>query len=145
PEASLNACIGQICDETRALVQALRRRSAAPVLMHNFAPPRRRQLGILDAQLARGQAQWVHRMNEALAAVCRDAQGIYVVDYAGLVARFGATRWYDERMRLYARAPIAADQWGTPAASNVGSVATLHALPKRCVAVVLGTRPGGGA
>ncbi len=143
-EASLNACIGQICDETRALVQALRRRSAATVLMHNFAPPRRRQLGILDAQLARGQAQWVHRMNEALAAVCRDAQGMYVVDYAGLVARFGATRWYDERMRLYARAPIAADQWGHLAAEYMRYCRAVRGLTKKCVVVDLDNTLWGG-
>jgi len=144
-EASLNACIAQIGDEARALVQALRRRSAATVLMHNFAPPRRSRLGILDAQLAGGgQAQWVHRMNEALAAVCRESQGTYVVDYAGLVARFGATRWYDERMRLYARAPIAADQWGHLAAEYMRYCRAVRGLAKKCVVVDLDNTLWGG-
>src|SRR5690349_21184623 len=75
-DAALEATVRQTCDEARGLVQALRGRSAATVLMHNFAPPLWRQQGIRDGQTGgggrgRSQAQWVHHLNERLAAVCR--------------------------------------------------------------------------
>jgi FkbH-like protein len=145
-DAALDAAVRQTCDEARGLVQALRGRSTATVLMHNFAPPLWRQQGIRDGQTGRGrsQAQWVHHLNESLAGVCREAPGVYVVDYAGLVARFGAASWYDERMRLYARAPVAADKWGHVAVEYLKYCRALRGLSKKCLVVDLDNTLWGG-
>jgi len=143
-EAALETGVKQVCDEARALVQALRSRSAATVLVHNFAPPVWRPLGIVDGRAGRSQAQWVHHLNDSLAAVCREAPGVYLVDYAGLVARFGAETWYDERMRLYARAPVAADQWRHVAVEYMKYCRALRGLSKKCVVVDLDDTLWGG-
>ena len=143
-DADVEAGVKQVCEEARALLQTLRGRSAATVLLHNFAPPVRRQLGILDGQAGRGQAQWVYHLNESLAAVCREAPGVYLVDYAGLVVRFGAETWYDERMRLYARAPVAADKWGHLAVEYMKYCRAVRGLTKKCVVVDLDNTLWGG-
>lgn len=105
--ADLGAAVAEAGRDLALLVQAFRERSAATLLVHNFAMPTWRRLGILDGQPCPGQAESVSSLNTLLAGVCRQARGVYVVDYASLVQRLGALSWYDERMAQYARAPIA--------------------------------------
>ena len=143
-EKELQALVFQTCEEMSGLLQALRKRSAAAVLVHNFAPPSSPAAGILDGQTQVGQRQWVHRLNEALAAVCRQTDSAYVVDYSGMVGRCGAEKWYDERMRLYARAPIAADQLPNLAVEYLKYFRALRGLAKKCVAVDLDNTLWGG-
>jgi len=143
-EMGFEALIEQTCEETSGLLRKLRSRSSAAVLVHNLAPPVSRQAGILDGQKQIGQAQWVHRLNEGLAAVCRQTESAYVVDYAGVVARFGVERWYDERMRMYARAPIAADQLPHLAVEYLKYFRALRGLAKKCVVVDLDNTLWGG-
>ncbi len=93
-------------DEFQNLMQAFRGNCKASLLVNNFVPPVWKKLGILDNQSTVGQAHLVYVLNESLADLCRQHPGFFTVDYAGLVNRQGALRWYDERMNLYARAPI---------------------------------------
>lgn len=102
-----DAIISRFADELKDLVYALRERSNATVLVNNFAPPVFPHLGILDAQTGMGQVPLVHRLNQVLSSACQETTGAYAVDYAGLVARWGALRWYDDRMEQYAKAPVA--------------------------------------
>ncbi|HVH68738.1 MAG TPA: HAD-IIIC family phosphatase [Gemmatimonadales bacterium] len=143
-EVQMEACVGQVLEEGRALLTTLRRHSGATVLVHNFALPQWLELGILDGHVDRGQAGWVRQVNDGLAAVCRETTGVYVVDYAGLVARVGATSWYDERMRLYARAPIAAGRLGQLAGEHMKYCRALLGLSKKCVVVDLDNTLWGG-
>jgi FkbH-like protein len=98
--------IEDFTNEARALLEGLRKRSNAPVLVHNFAPPAWRHYGILDAKSASGQGRLVQQLNEALQAAAGAFADVHVVDYAALVNRQGARQWYDARMRLYAKCPL---------------------------------------
>ena len=143
-EKGIQTLVSQTCEEMRELLNALRSRSGAAVLIHNFVPPDSPAAGIIDGQRLAGQRQWVHRLNEALAVVCRHTDSAHVVDYAGLVARFGSERWYDERMRLYARAPIATDQLPHLAIEYMKYFRALRGLTKKCVVVDLDNTLWGG-
>ena len=104
--ADLNAAVVEAARELANLSEAFRERSAATLLIHNFTPPTWRRLGILDGEAAPSQADLVAALNTDLGRICRESRGIHTVDYAGLVQRTGALSWYDDRMALYARAPI---------------------------------------
>ncbi len=143
-ETGFEASIARICEEVRGLLQKLRTCSTAVVLIHNFAAPVLRQAGILDGRKQPGQAQWVHRLNEALSAVSRETESVYIVDYASMVARIGAEQWYDERLRLYARAPIAADQLPHLAVEYMKYFRALTGSAKKCVVVDLDNTLWGG-
>ncbi|MEO8656290.1 MAG: hypothetical protein ABI409_19365, partial [Ramlibacter sp.] len=101
------AAIQRFEQDMMNLLQAFRAASSCPVLLHNLAPPRLRRAGIADARLFSSQAQLVAKANASLAAVAAAVIDIHHVDYAALVARHGLNNWYDARLRLYARAPIA--------------------------------------
>ncbi len=143
-EKGIQTLVSQTREEISELLKALRNRSGAAILVHNFAPPNSLASGIIDGQKQAGQGQWVHRLNEVLAEVCRQTDSAYVVDYAGMVRRFGAEKWYDERMRLYARAPIAADQLPHLAVEYMKYFRALRGLTKKCVVVDLDNTLWGG-
>jgi len=94
--------------ELRAWLGAYRARSRAHIVVHNFEVPERPGAGILDAQSPDGQAHVLHDLNRRLAAMARELPGVSILDYDGLVARVGRSRWHDERKWLTARMPIAA-------------------------------------
>jgi FkbH-like protein len=131
-------------EEVQSLVTTFRAGSKATLLVNNFAAPVWRQLGILDGQSGIGQAQLVNRANESFATICRDNPGIFVVDYAGLVSRMGAFRWYDERMSLYAKAPIAMDMLPHLAAEYVKFFRGLTGQSKKCLVLDLDNTLWGG-
>ena len=94
-------------DEAEMLLRKLRSQSGAAVLIHNFAYPGHAIQGIADAKHGEGQHALIRSLNDALATLTTDVIDTHVVDYAALVNRHGSLNWYDNRMRHYARAPIA--------------------------------------
>jgi FkbH-like protein len=143
-DTAVETLLPQAQAEMELLLTTLRKQAKATVLMHNFAPPLWRQLGILDGHVGLGQTQMVHRINEALYQLCRAHPGCYAVDYAGLVARFGAAQWYDDRLRHYAKAPIAAAMLGHLAAEYMKFCRGLTGQTKKCVVVDLDNTLWGG-
>jgi len=136
--------VSRFSEEFLSLVQAFRAGSKAILLVNNFVPPVWRQLGILDGQVGTGQAQLVHQVNESLSSVCRKNPGVMMVDYAGLVHRFGALRWYDERMGHYAKMPIAADMLPQLAGEYLKYFRGLTGQTKKCLVLDLDNTLWGG-
>ena len=131
-------------EDYQNLIQTFRQHSTATLLINNFAPPIRRQLGILDGQRGKGQAQLVEQMNESLATLCQKNPRVYAVDYAGLVSRHGAMHWYDERMTHYAKAPIAMDMLPFLAGEYVKFFRALTGQTKKCLVLDLDNTLWGG-
>lgn len=142
--ANLEALVAETGRELALLVQGFRERSAATLLVHNFAPPTWRRLGILDGQQCPGQADRVFSLNTLLSGVCRDARGVHVVDYAGLVQRSGALSWYDDRMAHYARAPIAQAGLAQLAFEYMKFFRALAGKAKKCLVLDLDNTLWGG-
>jgi len=143
-ERDIEAVALTVRTELASLCKAFRSRCAAPLLIHNLAMPAWRKLGIGDAREAAGQTALVLRVNEAIASCAGEATDVHVVDYAGLVNRFGALSWYDDRMRLYAGAPIASAMQPHLAATYVQYVAALLGLAKKCAVLDLDNTLWGG-
>jgi FkbH-like protein len=146
PDANtdLEAAVAEAGQELAALAQAFRQHSAATFLVHNFAPPTWRRLGILDGQPGPSQAELVAALNAALARVCRESRGIHAVDYAALVQRRGAFAWYDDRMAHYARAPIAQAVLPQLALEYVKFFRALAGKTKKCLVLDLDNTLWGG-
>lgn len=143
-EAAGNAAIARVAARVGELARAFRGRSSAPLLIHNFALPAWRTLGIRDAKLAAGQARLVAALNDAVAALAREVAEVHVVDYAGLVNRVGAARWYDRRMQLYARAPLSQTAVAELAREYAKFVRAAAGLSKKCLVLDLDNTLWGG-
>jgi FkbH-like protein len=139
-----DATLLRLQEDYQSLIQTFREHSAATLLINNFAPPIQRKLGILDGQEVKGQAQLVEQMNESLATFSRKNSSVYAVDYASLVSRHGAMRWYDERMTYYAKAPIAMDMLPHLAGEYVKFCRALTGQTKKCLVIDLDNTLWGG-
>lgn len=93
----------------RGWIAAFRSRHTASLIIHNLESPVMPSAGILDGQVENSQLEVIRRLNGALQHAAREYPGVFVLDYDGVVARFGRTRWHDERKWLIMRMPIAAD------------------------------------
>ncbi len=127
-----------------SLIRTFRTHSTATLLIHNFVPPVWRQLGILDGHQGVGQSSLVHKLNEHLYGLVRETPGAYVVDYEGLVARFGAANWFDLRMAHYAKAPIARPMLSHLAKEYAKFFRALTGKAKKCLVVDLDNTLWGG-
>lgn len=138
------AAVDRFGADLMTLMQAFRAASPSPVLLHNLAPPRQRRAGIADARLATGQAALVARANAAFASVATAVVDVHLVDYAGLVARHGLGNWYDSRLRLYARAPIAGSMLGHLAQEYMRYCRAFCGLARKCLVLDLDNTLWGG-
>ena len=139
-----DAALQRFGQDMAALLQAFRAASSCPVLLHNLAAPRVRRAGIADARLPSGQAQRVAKANAALFEVAAKVVDTHLVDYAGLVARYGLNNWYDARMRLYAKAPIAGGMLGHLAQEYMRYFRAFRGLTRKCLVVDLDNTLWGG-
>lgn len=143
-EAGASAAADDAVGRLAGLAEAFSRRSAAPLLVHTLAPPARPAPGILDQSVGAGQAGLIHGVNARLRERLKSLRNVRLVDYAGLVHRHGAAGWYDERMRLLARAPIAAASLDPLAGEHLKHLRALAGLTRRLLVLDLdGTLWGG--
>ena len=140
----LEKSVAEAGRELSALTHAFRERSAATLLIHNFAPPTWRRLGILDGQPGPSQAELVALLNASLAKLCRESRGVHTIDYAALVQRAGSSAWYDDRMALYARAPIAHSALPQLAREYLKFLRALAGKAKKCLVLDLDNTLWGG-
>lgn len=140
----LAAIAGSWRGEAETLLRALRARTSASVLIHNFPVPAYGALGIADTVHADGQQAVIRELNDALSGAIAGMTGVHIVDYAGLVNRHGALNWYDARMRHYARAPIAGSMQPFLAAEYVKFLRAFRGLAKKCLVLDLDNTLWGG-
>jgi len=140
----LGAVVTRFGELLGSLARAFRAACATPLLVHNLSCPRIRRAGIADLRLSQGQVQIVAELNRALTQALADVVDARVVDYAGLVNAAGSSNWYDTRMRLYAKAPIANAMLGQLAQEYMRYFRALRGLSKKCLVVDLDNTLWGG-
>ncbi len=140
----LDAVAERFREDIDALARAFRARSNAPLLINNLAQPRLRRAGIANMRLARPQARLVAELNQRLGETLAAIVDAHLVDYAALVSRCGTDNWYDARMRLYAKAPIASAMLGPLAQEYMRYFRALCGLARKCLVVDLDNTLWGG-
>ncbi|MEQ9095015.1 MAG: HAD-IIIC family phosphatase [Phycisphaerales bacterium] len=92
-------------------LRTLRERSRAAIIIHSLEKPPQASMGVLESTTPGGQSQSaaIDRINSRLREAAAEMSGVYVLDYDGLIARFGRDRWYDEDKFLTVRLPMIAE------------------------------------
>lgn len=103
----VRATIDDLARRSRSDLDALRRRTRAPILVNTFPLPDVTTLGVLDAQVESGQRRAVEDLNRALLDVARAVPDVLILDLARLVGRIGSRAAIDERAWHTSRAPMA--------------------------------------
>ncbi|MBF0178492.1 MAG: HAD family hydrolase [Magnetococcales bacterium] len=143
--SDMSTLVEQALGAVEPLIVALRKQSNALLLLNNLEPPRHPLLGILDGHLPPfGEREATHAVNSALLELVRRFRGCHVVDYAGVVARFGAENWHDPRMAHMAKAPIAQRMLPHLAAEYLKFLRARAGLSRKCLVVDLDNTLWGG-
>jgi FkbH-like protein len=93
-----------------SLVRSFRKASKAHLVIHNLETPALPDDGLVDPQNEHGQGSIIQRVNHSLQALSRSHEGVYVLDYEGLVSRHGKEAWNDEQKWAAVRLPMSAAQ-----------------------------------
>jgi len=142
PEAAKEAA-GRVIRGYEQWIAAFRQHSQAAVIVHSLEQARP-ALGVLDSQSESGQSGLIRQINGELRRIAGSYRGVYVLDYDGLVARFGRAHWHDERKWLMARLPIAADHLLHMAREWVRFVVPLAGRTAKCLVADLDNTLWGG-
>ena len=142
PEAAKEAA-GRVIRGYEQWIAAFRQHSQAALIVHSLEQARP-ALGVLDSQSESGQSGLIRQINGELRRIAGSYRGVYVLDYDGLVARFGRAHWHDERKWLMARLPIAADHLLHMAREWVRFVVPLAGRTAKCLVADLDNTLWGG-
>jgi FkbH-like protein len=104
-----DAIVQRVTNNVRTWLGALRSRTKADILIHNFEVPVFASAGILDAQEVSGQVEAIRRINRELVRLASEERGVHILDYDSLVARHGRLKWHDEGKWQAVRMPLATD------------------------------------
>lgn len=91
------------------LVNQLRARTPAQILVHGMEPPLHLDQGLLDARRMPGQAEAIASVNRALRARLARVPSAYFLDYAEFQARHGRARFVSEKKWATARLPLSVE------------------------------------
>jgi FkbH-like protein len=101
---------GQECvSQFTSLLGLLRQRSTASVVVQNLELPIDMSGGIIDARQSLSQGEIIRSINRALNLEALKYEGVYILDYDGLVSRHGRANWVDEKKWLASRSPVSSD------------------------------------
>ena len=108
-EQDVDGAVANTASQLLSLVDRLRERCNATVILQNLEQPIVENAGLLDSRRGVGQAEYIRAVNRKLSLSAMSQDGLYVLDYDALTARHGRERWTDEKKWLTSRSPIAAD------------------------------------
>jgi FkbH-like protein len=135
---------GELCERLGQSVEIFGRRSSAPVLIANFAPPGHLPLGVFDANVGDSLTYGLDRTNTLLWEVVDSQPNAFVWDYAGLVVNRGVADWTDPRLWALGRIAIAAHHQPALASHIVRTICGVRHPPAKCLALDLDNTLWGG-
>jgi FkbH-like protein len=115
------------------LIDGIRARSTATILVHNFEMPMNPAFGILDAQLAHGQSQTIRSLNAEIARFAARSNACFVVDVDRLLSVAGYEASLDDRYWHIGRAPYSFHFLECLAGEYVKFAAALKGKTKKCL------------
>lgn len=142
--AAAEPAIRAACARIEALLAEIRKRSAAALLVWNFAPLAAAGAGLAEAKAETSLADIVAQANSRLAAVCRKCPGAHVFDAHGLAVESGLRAWLDPRLYLIGRIPFSADAQIRIAGRLVRYLAAIVSAPRKCLVLDLDNTLWGG-
>ncbi|MBF0192633.1 MAG: HAD-IIIC family phosphatase [Magnetococcales bacterium] len=126
------------------LITALKKHSGALLLIHDLVGPPERAWGILEGMNGPGATEVIQGVRAALLERARSVRGLHVVDYSGLVARYGVRQWFDRRMAHLAQSPIAAPMLPRLAGEYLKYLRAVAGLTRKCLVTDLDHTLWGG-
>jgi FkbH-like protein len=143
--AEVNQEIEECLARMERMIRTFRSGNSARVLLQGLVVPDTTSLGdVGDANLRQSLTNAVQRLNQGLAALSGTIADCVFFDVDRLAARYGRTRWRDERMFLASRLPVSADSFRVYSRGLVRSFSTLFRAPRKVLCTDLDNTLWGG-
>jgi FkbH-like protein len=142
--SSLDAEVARVESRVCGILTSVRARSAASLLVFNLAPPRHLAAGLADGNLETSQASVIQRLNDRIAATCRQITDCHLVDYARAVLETGLRRWADLRLLRRGRIPFGAEGQIATGRLLARAIRAVRKPPCKCLVVDLDNTLWGG-
>jgi FkbH-like protein len=143
--AEVNQEIEECLARMERMIRSFRSGSSARVLLQGLVVPDTTSLGdVGDANLRQSLTAAVQRLNQGFAALSGTIADCVFFDVDRLAARYGRTRWRDERMFLASRLPVSADSFRVYSRGLVRSFSTLFRAPRKVLCTDLDNTLWGG-
>jgi FkbH-like protein len=125
--------VARVTEFYDALLGQIRRRTDAPVLVHNFPRNVMPALGILDSQREDLQNGTILQLNRELHRLASQQANVHIVDLDGLQSLLGARAMYDWRYWHIARAPYSRQACRHLAGLYMRFVRALQGRTRKCL------------
>ncbi len=137
----------RICDMLQSvvsLVETIRGKSSAKILVHNFKVPSFSPLGILDNKFQPGLKAMTARLNTLLEEWAQDKEGIYIFDYNNTCAQYGTDRAMDKKIYYATKSPVSFPFIRVVAAEYMRYILPVKSKNKKCLVLDLDNTLWGG-
>jgi len=101
--------LANIQNRIQSLIDGIREKTTARILVFNFAAPPSLAAGMADPYLEPSQSSVIQNANEKIAEICGQVSDTYVFDYAAMVSEFGSKNWFSPKLWYTGRVPFGAD------------------------------------
>lgn len=133
-----------VVSETIGAVAAFRKRSPAPIVVHNFSLPPRPLLGSFEVMARDSQTEAIRRLNADLVTAARELPDVYVLDYDRLCAEVGYANCHDPKLWYLGRAALSARLLPRLARAQAAVANALFGTRRKCLVVDLDDTLWGG-
>lgn len=131
---AVSALSAEVIDRAGGWLDGLRRRfPRAHLVLLGFARPAPTSYGLADPAVEIGHRRAVARINEAIAARCRQLPGAVFVDVDAVVSAVGTRRAFDARMDAVARQPLSAEGIAALSAQLARVLAAAFTPRRKCL------------
>lgn len=123
----------RVIQEIQNIVNALKKKSKATILINNFVYPGMPSLGIFDLQSSCSQIQTINEINHELYNITKNFINVYIVDILSVFYKMGYDNAFDTKSWTIAQNPLTRN-----AMINVGIeygkyLKCLHGKIKKCI------------
>jgi FkbH-like protein len=143
-KAELNSIADQVIGRCKTILESLRGRVKADIVVVNFSMINIDEIGSVYSTIRQQKNQYIQDINRRLLSLCNEMSSCYSVDYMDIVCKVGVQEWIDRKLYLIARIPFTGQgqiEFGKILAKTIFSIKN---QPYKCLVLDLDNTLWGG-
>jgi len=143
-KTELDSIAHQIIERHKAILELLRDRTNADILIVNFSIISIDEVDSIYSYIKQQKNQYIQEINKKLLLLCNKISSCHSIDYMNMVCKVGAQEWMDRKLYFMARVPFSGQgqiEFGKILAETICSVKN---QPHKCLVLDLDNTLWGG-
>lgn len=136
--------LASLRERIEGMVNGVRARTTAPILIWNFADPYLVGAGLADAISPTPQIEVIQKANAMLAELARSSPGVHIFDARRLAVELGRAHWHDAKLFHMARIPFSPEAQRFIGRRLARYLNALVKAPRKCLILDLDNTLWGG-